>query len=345
MGVTERIYQELKHRLENGVYPPGSRFPSESILADEFGVNKMTMNKVVSLLAEQQYLIRGVRGAGTRVTDLQSRSRGAIAFLSPLTPYTVRILHGVYDEAVRHNFSVLVESPPIEILQQRLQMLRSGGIRGVVSVAYGLPVLPEDMCLFCVDSEPRPVVPERKLHFINSDNFQGGVQMMREIFRRGHREVLIFSSERFRGSPNAPKTPRVCGFHQVMQENGIADFEERTFYPAPNSPADAKRFLRASLKKYPRTTLIAADSDGIAETIHTAALQLGLECPGKITLTGFGNVTQLPIANVNQNPERQGELAARYLIDYTLTGSSSAPFCERVETSLTGVEYIPIRLR
>ncbi|MBQ9337531.1 MAG: substrate-binding domain-containing protein [Lentisphaeria bacterium] len=345
MGVTERIFRELKQRLENGVYPPGSRFPSESGLADEFGVNKMTMNKIVSLLAEQQYLIRGVRGAGTRVADLQVRSRGAIAFLSPLTPYTVRILHGVYDESVRHNFSVLVESPPVEVLQTRLQMLCSGGVRGVVSVGYGLSVLPGGMCLFCVDSEPRPVVPEREVHFINSDNFQGGVQMMTEIFRRGHREVLVFSSERFRGRPDAPKTPRVCGFHQVMRENGIADFEERTFYPAPNSPADAKRFLRASLKKYPRTTLIAADSDGTAEMIHTAALQLGLDCPGKITLTGFGNVTQLPIANVNQNPERQGELAARYLIDYALTGKMSAPFCERVETGLTGVEYIPIRLR
>jgi len=345
MGVTEHICNELKQRLENGVYPPGSRFPSESVLADEFGVNKMTMNKIVSLLAEQRYLTRGVRGAGTKVADPQTRARGAIAFLAPLTPYTVRILNGVYGEAVRHNFSVLVESPPVGVLRQRLQMLRSGGIRGVVSVSYGSSILPEGMCQFCVDSDPYPVVPDREVHFIDSDNFQGGVQMMNEIFRRGHRDILIFSAERSRGLPDAPKTPRLCGFHQVMRENGIADFEERTFYLAPNSPADAKRFLRAGLEKYPQTTLIAADSDGITEMIHTAALQLGVDCPGKITLTGFGNVTPLPIANVNQNPERQGELAARYLIDYALTGKMSAPLCERVETSLTGVEYIPIRLR
>ena len=50
MGITERIYHELKRRLENGVYLSGSRFPSETSLADEFSVNKMTMNKVVSLL-------------------------------------------------------------------------------------------------------------------------------------------------------------------------------------------------------------------------------------------------------------------------------------------------------
>ena len=56
---------------------------------------------------------------------------------------------------------------------------------------------------------------------------------MSEIIRRGHREILIFSSERFSFDRNAPKTPRVSGFHQIMQQNGINDFEERTFYLVP----------------------------------------------------------------------------------------------------------------
>ena len=344
MGITERIYHELKRRLENGVYLSGSRFPSETSLADEFSVNKMTMNKVVSLLVGQKYLIRGIRGAGTRVAERSECARGTIAFLSPLSSYTIRILRGVYNEAVRHNFIVLVESPGIEDLQPRLRMLRNEGVAGVISATYGVPVLPAGMMLFCVDSFPVPVDPEHPVHFINSDNFHGGVQMMREIFRRGHRNVLIFSSERFRRGGDVPKAPRVCGFHQVMEEYGVADFEERTFYTAPDSLADAKRFLSSYLKKYPSTTLIATDSDDNAELIHTAALQLNLDCPGRIALTGFGQVTQLPIANVNQNPERQGELAARYLIDYAETGICSAPPCELVETSLAGIEYIPIQL-
>ena len=344
MNITERIYLELKQRLENGVYPPGSRFPSETTLADEFSVNKMTMNKIVSMLAEKQYLVRGVRGAGTRVAEIQAFSRGIIAFLSPLTPYTVHVLRGVYSEAVRHNYSVQVESPRIEDLQHRLTMLRNEGVIGVISVTYGVPVLPEGMMLFCVDSSPVPAFAGQKVHFINSDNYQGGVRMMKEIIRRGHREILIYSSERFHTRMDTPKTPRVCGFHQVMEEYGIFDFEERTFYAAWHSPEDARQFLRQYLKKYPETTLIAADSDGAAEQIHAAALELGLECPGQIALTGFGNVTQLPIANVNQNPERQGELAARHLIEYARTGACSAPFSEQVETSLTNVESIPIRL-
>ena len=344
MNTTEKIFQELKKRLEEGFYPSGSRFPSESSLADEFSVNKMTMNKVVSMLAREHYLQRGIRGAGTRVAIQSTRPRGIIAFLSPLAPYAVCILQGVYDEAARHNFAVITESPAVEDLQHRLLMLQNMGVQGVISATYGTPVLPEGMILFCVDNNPHAVPPEQKVHFINSDNYRGGMQMMSEIFRRGHREILIFSSERFSFSRQAPETPRVKGFHQVMKGNGVADYESRTFYSAPGSLEDAKYFLSTYLKNFPRTTLIAADSDNSAALIHTAALELDVECPGKIALTGFGNVTSLPIANVNQNPRRQGELAARHLIEYTLSGVCSAPLCESVETSLVNVEQIPIQL-
>ena len=344
MTVTEKICRELKRRLEEGIYPDGSRFPSESALADEFSVNKMTMNKVVSLLADQHYLIRGTRGAGTRVADNSCRPCGTIAFFSPLAPYSICILRGVYAEALRRNFAVVIESPAVEDLQHRLDMLRRMNVAGIISATYGIPVLPEGMALCCVDSEPRTVPEGKKVVFINSDNFQGGVRMMEEICRRGHREILVFSAERFHSGRQAPKTPRVCGFHQVMESRGIKDYEERTFYSAPDSLADAKFFLETYLKRFPRTTLIAADSDGSAGMIHAAALELKVKCPAQIALTGFGNVTQLPVAGVDQNPVRQGELAARYLIEYASTGEWTAPLCTRVETSLVNVERIPIQL-
>lgn len=342
MTKTEKIYNILKNRLEEGFYPEDSKFPSESLLADEFNANKMTINKIVSMLAEQNYLIRGLRGAGTKVAKLSDRVRGTLAFLSPLTAYTIQVLRGVYAEAMRFNFHVIVESPPLPDLEHRLQMLKKSGIKGVISVTYGKPALPDGMRLFCVDTYPEG--DDTQTRFINSDNYQGGAQMMREILRRGHREILIFSSERFSFTHNAPQTPRVRGFHDVMLENGITDFEERTFYSAFKSAEDTKYFLETYLERYPDTTLIAADSDGSAAMLHTMALKLGIDCPGKIALTGFGNVSPLPIANVDQNPERQGELAARYLIDYILNDADNAPLSVSVETSLTNIEQIPIIL-
>ena len=345
MGITEKIYLELKKKLEQNSYQAGSKFPSESQLAEEFSVNKMTMNKIVSRLAGEGYLIRGVRGAGTRVAHKNAGTLGSIAFLSPLSPYAVRILQGVYAEAKRQNFSVIIETPAVDEIFQRLQLLQSSGICGVISVAYGLPAVPENLPLFCVDNEPFPgVTPTENLHFIDSDNYMGGVRMMSEIFRHGHRDILLFCSEHPNALFSAAKAPRVCGFHQVMLEHGVTDFEERTCYSAPESLEDAKTFLRTFLKKYPQTTLIATDSDNSAATIHAAALSLGIECPGKIALTGFGNITSLPIASVDQHPERQGELAARGVIEKFHHPESSFPLVEFVEASLVNTELIPIIL-
>ena len=147
MNKCEKIYIELKKRLDEGIYPAGTRFPSESTLADEFAVNKMTMNKVVTMLVNSGFLQRGIRGAGTLVIAPVLRMRGSIAFLSPLTEYAVRILHGVYAECARSNFAVIVESPSIEDLSDRMQLLRSSNIAGVVSATYGVPLLPENMNL------------------------------------------------------------------------------------------------------------------------------------------------------------------------------------------------------
>ena len=174
MNVTDKIFRELKKRLDEGFYLPGSRFPSESTLAEEFHINKMTMNKIVSLLVEQKYLTRGVRGAGTRVADNSSRPRGIIACLSPLSPYSVCILRGVYAEALRHNFAVITESPAVEDLQFRLQMLHRMGVTGVISAAYGTPVLPEGMVLCCVDRDPCVFQRGRRSFSSTATTFRAG---------------------------------------------------------------------------------------------------------------------------------------------------------------------------
>lgn len=62
----------------------------------------------------------------------------------------------------------------------------------------------------------------------------------------------------------------------------------------------------------------------------------------KIALTGFGDVTRLPVASINQNPERQGELAARHLISFASGAPPPESLMEIVDTELTGAENIPI---
>jgi len=71
-----QIADELRSRIESGTYPPGSLLPSESRLAEELGVSRVTINKAITLLrASGDVKVR--RGSGTYVRSLPKISRNA----------------------------------------------------------------------------------------------------------------------------------------------------------------------------------------------------------------------------------------------------------------------------
>ncbi|MFI5910922.1 GntR family transcriptional regulator [Dactylosporangium sp. NPDC051541] len=71
-----QIADELRKRIERGVYPLGSPLPSELRLADELGVSRVTVNKAVTLLrASGDVKVR--RGLGTYVRSFPRIMRDA----------------------------------------------------------------------------------------------------------------------------------------------------------------------------------------------------------------------------------------------------------------------------
>lgn len=71
----DRILSDVRNRIISGGWEPGQRIPSESDLATRFGCSRMTVNKVLSLLARAG-LIERRRKAGSFVS--RPRSRAAI---------------------------------------------------------------------------------------------------------------------------------------------------------------------------------------------------------------------------------------------------------------------------
>ena len=100
MNRTQMIYEELLKRLDAGVYPPGSKFPPETVLAEEFQVNKQTINKIVAMVAGTGRLIRGKSGAGTRVAEHFFHPRGNLFYIGPLTQYSSMAVSGFQSECL-----------------------------------------------------------------------------------------------------------------------------------------------------------------------------------------------------------------------------------------------------
>lgn len=65
-------YQQVADRLRDAIvagdYPPGQALPSESVLAEQYGLNRTTINKAVRLLAAQGLVtVEHGRGAFVRI--------------------------------------------------------------------------------------------------------------------------------------------------------------------------------------------------------------------------------------------------------------------------------------
>jgi GntR family transcriptional regulator len=77
-----QVHRHLRHRLENREFGVGVRLPSETVLAQDYGVSRATIRKAISTLAEEGFLDRR-RGAGTFVVDREDRVACDVDLLRP----------------------------------------------------------------------------------------------------------------------------------------------------------------------------------------------------------------------------------------------------------------------
>ncbi|GHG86281.1 UTRA domain-containing protein [Pseudodonghicola xiamenensis] len=68
-----RILEDLRQKIVEGVWQPGYHLAKETELAESYGVSRMTMNKVLTQLAQEGFLIRRKR-RGTFVAQPRAQS-------------------------------------------------------------------------------------------------------------------------------------------------------------------------------------------------------------------------------------------------------------------------------
>jgi GntR family histidine utilization transcriptional repressor len=92
----ERVKRYLKAGLAEGLWPEGSRMPSEAELVAQFGVSRMTVNRALREL-QTQGLVQRVQGVGTFAAALNRVS----------STLTIRDLHEEIESGGRHHKAVV----------------------------------------------------------------------------------------------------------------------------------------------------------------------------------------------------------------------------------------------
>jgi DNA-binding LacI/PurR family transcriptional regulator len=145
------VYHTLKHRIEEGIYPEGSRIPSTRDLAEEFGTTPVTIDRSLGLLVTENY-IRRVAKSGSFVNarehwretiDEQTASGlvGAIVFDASVSNYWSQVVADI-EEAVTDGGMHLVvghsqHNPERSI--QYVKQLSQKGIEGFIFVPIDMP--------------------------------------------------------------------------------------------------------------------------------------------------------------------------------------------------------------
>lgn len=69
-----KVYDQLFKKIQDGVYPPGSKLPSEPILAEQMGVSRMTLRRALALLQEDN-LVSNIQGKGNYIKEVEDRNK------------------------------------------------------------------------------------------------------------------------------------------------------------------------------------------------------------------------------------------------------------------------------
>ena len=140
-SITDEVINQILNAIQDDVFTPGVRLPSEPNLADQLGVSRNTLREALNTLIEKGYLYRQ-RGVGTFVTP-----QSAVMLrtsLSSVTSCSVMIANQKKQPAQK-DFSFKLEYPSKQVAE-KLQLSKTDQVMHVsrVRTADGLPVILSD---------------------------------------------------------------------------------------------------------------------------------------------------------------------------------------------------------
>ena len=334
---TEMLVRVLREELSGGVYPEGGRFPSEYDLAERFGVHKSTANKAVSILTTEGLLARGVRGSGTRVLHRSRFPRGTLGFVGSLNhAYPTAVLSGMQKMALAHGYLTTVFSPSQEEEAGCLELLPECGIAGAIICRSGLLFRNGTLPVVHVDSDT--LLEHTALHGVDSDKYAGARMILAEACRCGRRNIALYVRK------HRHTSSWLAGFLDEMADQKIERPFDRVFTAVECTDCEARQNLRRMLERLPGVDMIVCDSDERAELIAEAAMAEHIDCPGRIALSGAGNLPGIgrrwKFSSLEQHPSQIGSTACALLIELAEGRTPESPIREYIPPSPINFFYM-----
>jgi DNA-binding LacI/PurR family transcriptional regulator len=323
------IYAEILSQVEQGLWKPGDKLPTERELSERYGVSRPTVSRVLNQLRNLGIIDRVV-GSGTYLTSPSGKRKAANKTFGLFVPGLGRgeifepICTRIAELSHEYDFSLIWGSIPSDKdettedrLYQTAQRFIDGGLDGVflqpVEREKGLSnknlriaSLFENagVPLVLLDSDYLPY-PERSGHdLVGIDNIQAGLVLCNHFLEHVPRRVD------FLWRPNTAGTYalRLIGHREALQRAGI---EPSRSFEHQGNPHDLD-FVSAMVKGGAHDIICVNDETAV--TLIISLETLGYRVPEDVRVAGFDDLkyarlAHVPLTTMHQPCREIGEVA------------------------------------
>ncbi|MBN1482459.1 GntR family transcriptional regulator [candidate division KSB1 bacterium] len=308
-----QIKDDIFKDIESGKFMAGERLPAERLLAEKYGVTRMTIRQAIKLLVDQGFL-QARQGSGTYIAERSpSANQSENKIIGVLLPDIQRgimidLIRGIEDEAHSRGYNTILCNTDNrwDKAEGYAGQLIANNVKGVIFVPIqdiengarkeeknrdlidkfmnrGTPIV-------LVDHECKI----KSTDIVVSDNFAGGYELTRYLIDMGHRRIaIVYDFE------ETSISDRIAGYQKALRDYNI-EFDPRLIqkikeYGFTESFSELIKTIIHNIK----ATALFAMNDLLAADVYYHADKLKLHIPRDISVVGYDD---LPFAERLRTP-------------------------------------------
>lgn len=332
------LYEQVKRRLAKMVkernFKPHQKIPSEDELARDYGINKVTVNKAITVLIHEGLLYR-VRGRGTYLAERKTTERERVKLIKVLVPgeairsdnYSLHSFHfsivmGIQNALIEQKSSInLHDYAGNDQMYSLLEScLSDRNIEGIFVMTYLEQEKSdrEKKLMEEIRNRGIPVImPDnfwKGFDFATTDNVGGAYQVTKEVIARSRENFGVITE---RGIPAV--ADRVKGVRKALEEHNLSLDEKHILFVDKGNHEQRCSSTRKLIEL--GCDAIFVVHKGIGMYVAKTIKESGKKVPDEILLCGFDLeedvflLSDIPFVSALQNPFEIGRRAAGILID------------------------------
>lgn len=242
----KRIYDDLLEAIEKGVYPPGSKLPSEKELMEQYNVSRITSKKALEMLADRNIIVR-MPGKGSFVLEENDQDKENLPVVSQTVETTRKgkmigvvldsfsgffgceLIAGIEHECWSKNYHMILKCTygNVEAESRAIDELMELGVDGIILMCVQGENYSPSIVKLALDKFP-VILVDRALKglpipCIGTDNYRAAQDLVTILLEEGH-ENICFVSQAPLGTSSVEE--RFNGYRDTMLEHKILTNED-----------------------------------------------------------------------------------------------------------------------